>query len=100
MLEGYAPEVDMELDPDIREAVLILRRDGIETFESCQGGPGHACPEPMIRFHGNAYEGFRAFTIAKNHGLNVLAVAYEYTESEGWLQGPYWKMVLRNTNRE
>lgn len=98
-LEEHAPTVDMELDPGIRQAVLLLRSQGIATFESCEGGHGHACPEPMIRFHGNSYEGFKAFAIAKNHGLNVLSIAYEYSESNGWLEGPYWKMTLRNTAR-
>lgn len=96
-LEHFAPAVDMELDPGIREAVLILRRGGIDTFESCEGGLGHACPEPIIRFHGDQWEGFKAFAIAKAHGLNVLSIAYEYKESNGWLEGPWWKMTFRST---
>ena len=40
------------LDDGIREAVRILAEAGIETFESCQGGDGHAYSEPTIRFHG------------------------------------------------
>lgn len=86
----------MEIDPLIQRAVGILQGGGIETFESCQGGDGHACPEPVIRFHGNAFEGFKAYTIAKNHGLDVLSLAYEYSECEGWLQGPYWKLTFRS----
>ena len=86
----------LDLDPGIKDAVLILKEGGIETFESCQGGRGHACPEPTIRFFGNAFEGFKAFAIAKNHGLNVLSVSYEYSEVEGWLAGPYWRMTFRH----
>lgn len=99
-ISHYEPVVDMPLDAGIREAVLILRSGGIETFESCEGGAGHACPEPMIRFHGNPFEGFKAYTIAKNHGLNVLTVSYEYSECDGWLEGPSWKMIFRNTTRK
>ncbi|KKL60024.1 hypothetical protein LCGC14_2209410, partial [marine sediment metagenome] len=51
-LEKFAPEVDFPIDPGIRYAVLVLRAGGIETFESCEGGPGHASPDPTIRFHG------------------------------------------------
>ena len=94
-LESFSPATDMELDAGIRRAVLILRSEGIETFESCEGGSGHACPEPLIRFHGNAFEGMKAYSIAKNHGLPVLSIAYEYSESDGWLQGPYWKITFR-----
>lgn len=99
-LERFAPDVDMEIDPDIREAVLILRSHGVQTTESCQGGPGHACPEPVIYFAGNLYEGYRTYAIAKNYGLNVLSIAYECGESDGWLESPRWKMTFRDTNRK
>ena len=33
-LDAFAPEVDLPLDDGIKRAVLILRRAGIETFES------------------------------------------------------------------
>lgn len=87
--------LDMPLDQGIEKAVRILNDHGVETFESCEGGPGHACPEPMVRFNGNAFEGFKAYAVAKDFGLDVLSLAYEYSESEGWLQGPYWKMTFR-----
>lgn len=59
-LEQFAPATDLELDAGIRRAVLVLRSAGIETFESCQGGPGHAFPDPTVKFHGSAWEGYRA----------------------------------------
>ena len=31
---------------------MILRENGVETVESCQGGAGHAFPEPTIKFSG------------------------------------------------
>jgi hypothetical protein len=40
------------LDAGIRKAVECLQAEGIETFESCEGGPGHSFPEPTIRFYG------------------------------------------------
>ena len=42
----------LALDEGIREAVAVLVANGVETFESCEGGPGHAFPEPTIRFEG------------------------------------------------
>jgi hypothetical protein len=62
------------LDPGISEAVTILRAAGVETFESCQGGQGHAYPEPTVRFHGERPEGFRALGVALQNGLRVAAL--------------------------
>jgi hypothetical protein len=45
------------LDPGIRDVVAALDAEGIETFESCEGGDGHAFSEPTVRFHGEAGEG-------------------------------------------
>jgi hypothetical protein len=96
-LEAFMPVTDLPIDPGIRRHVLILRAAGVETFESCQGGPGHACLEPTVKFHGNAYEGFRAFSIAMNHGLPVLNLRRVYDVNEGWLQGPWWEITFRTT---
>jgi hypothetical protein len=41
-----------ELDPGIAPYVDALRAEGVETFESCEGGDGHAYPEPTVRFAG------------------------------------------------
>lgn len=46
--DDYARTVggEMPLDRGIVDAVKMLRDYGIETFESCDGSPGHAMPEP------------------------------------------------------
>jgi len=98
-LEAYEPATDLPLDPGIREYVLVLRSGGIETFESCEGGSGHAFPEPTIRFHGGIGEGFKAFGIAKDYGLPVLNVRLSYTVIDGVLTGPWWEMVFSTTGR-
>jgi hypothetical protein len=59
------------LDKGVREAVLALQAAGIETFESCEGGDGHAFLEPTIRFHGHKSEGFRALAAALEAGLRA-----------------------------
>jgi hypothetical protein len=64
---------DPPLDPGIAHAVHVLREAAIETFESCEGGPGHAYPEPTVRFHGNTAEGFRALAAAFQADLPVPA---------------------------
>jgi hypothetical protein len=39
---------DPPLDPGIEAYVRALVDEGVETSESCEGGPGHAYPEPTI----------------------------------------------------
>lgn len=84
------------LDTGIREAVLILRAGGVETFESCEGGSGHACSEPIVRFHGDAWAGYRAFAVAMEHGLPVFELRRVHDVYDGQLNGPSWAMVFRS----
>jgi hypothetical protein len=51
---------DPSLDAGIYDAVEVLRESDVETFESCEGGSGHAYPEPTVRLHGDQAEGLRA----------------------------------------
>lgn len=85
---------DPPLDLGIREIVETLSRENVETFESCQGGDGHAYPEPTVRFHGNRAEGFRAFSVAIQSGLSVSALRRIYTVQDGELEGPWWEMTF------
>jgi hypothetical protein len=52
-LDFIRPEqVEIEgLDPGIADAVHLLRRHGIPTFASCEGGEGHSFQHPVIRIH-------------------------------------------------
>lgn len=93
-LEAYAPAVDLPLDAGIRRAVLILRQAGIETFESCEGGEGHAFAEPTIKFHGNAWAGYKAFAVAMEHGLPAARIQYVWHEVDKQLAGPWWEIVF------
>ncbi len=94
-LEAFEPEVDSPLDPGIRHAVLVLRRGGVETFESCEGGPGHSYPEPTVRFYGSAWAGYHAFAVAMEHGLSVSMLQHFYDCNDGQLAGPWWALVFR-----
>lgn len=94
-LDRFDPCPTMTLDPGIRYYVLVLRSQGIETFESCEGGEGHAFLEPTVRFHGNAFEGYRAFTAAMNFGLPVYSLRRFWSVEDGQLVGPQWEMTFR-----
>lgn len=89
-----ACEVSPPLDAGIRPFVDVLNSGGIETFESCQGGSGHAYPEPTIRFYGGREEGFRALAVALRSGLPVLAVRRSWPIQDGEPTGPYWEMTF------
>jgi hypothetical protein len=88
------PATERELDPGIRDHVAILRAAGIETFESCQGGEGHAFHEPTVRFHGDASEGFRALAVALRHSLKVSELRRYYSIQDGEPHGPHWEMTF------
>ena len=90
-------EFEPPLDAGIERVVLILREQGIETFESCEGGVGHAFPVPTVRFHGEHSEGFRAFAIAQCHALPVSELRRVWDVIAGEPEGPHWEMTFRWT---
>ena len=82
------------LDEGILPVVRVLMQNGVETFESCEGGEGHAFHEPTVRFHGNHAEGFRALAIALQHGLRVCELRRYYSIEDGEPVGPHWEMTF------
>lgn len=82
------------LDRGIEKEVLTLIKAGIETFESCEGGVGHAYREPTIRFYGDRSEGFRALSIAMQNGLHVKSISRIWPIVEGEPTGPWWEMIF------
>lgn len=91
-----SPPVPGRYDRGIKRAVECLRANGVETFESCEGGPGHAYPEPTVRFHGTPEAGWRAMSVCLAHGLPVseLRRVWDVLNS-GEPTGPYWEVVFR-----
>lgn len=87
-------EFSPPLDPGIDREVQTLLDNHIDTFESCEGGPGHAYFEPTVRFHGDQFEGFKAFTIAMQNGLKPTKLSRIWMIIEGELVGPYWEMTF------
>jgi hypothetical protein len=89
------PPVPGKLDRGIKKVVELLQARGIETFESCEGGPGHAYPEPTIRFHGTLEAGWRAVAACLAHGLPVSELRRTWSVNSGEPTGPYWEVVFR-----
>lgn len=71
-----------QLDPGIEDAVYLLTDHGFETFESCEGGPGHCFPEPTVRFYGDEYDAIRAYDICVAHGMLVNCVRRVFQKSD------------------
>src|SRR5438309_9858805 len=82
------------IDKGIAREVRVLWENGINTFESCEGGPGHAYPEPTVCFYGQQSEGFRALAIALQHGLRVSELRRYYSIEDGEPVGPRWAMTF------
>lgn len=87
------------MDRAISYAVKVLRDAGVETCESCEGGDGHAFPEPTIRFHGRKGEGFRALACALAHGLPISELRRTWPIVDGEPQGPVWEMTFAPRER-
>jgi hypothetical protein len=87
----------LPLDRGIRRAVEVLQAAGVETFESCQGGDGHAYPEPTVRFHGHREPGFRALAAAIEVGLPVVALRRTWPMVDGEPTGPWWELTFTPT---
>lgn len=93
-MSTYVAAEDRQLDKGIKPFVMLLRNAGIETFESCQGGVGHAYPEPTIRFHGDRSEGLRALATAMQSGLPAAELRRVWPINDGEPTGPWWEIVF------
>ncbi len=91
------PGYDPPLDHGIEAAVEALRRAGVETFESCQGGRAHAYTEPTVRFHGDRAEGFRALAAAISAGLPVEDLRRVWPILDNEPTGPWWELTFAPT---
>ena len=82
------------LDEGIRDIVITLIANGIETFESCEGGDGHSFPWPTVRFEGATSEGLRALSVALENGLRVDNLRRTWGVVDGVIHGPWWEMTF------
>ena len=88
-----------DVDEGIKEIVLALRKYGVETIESCQGGEGHTFPEPTVRFAGGKAEGYRALSTALQSGLNVAELRRVWPILDMEPTGPHCSK-LRGSSRD
>ena len=95
----WADDFDPPLDKGIANIVVLLRASGIETYESCEGGSGHAYPVPTVRFHGVHSEGFRALSVALQHGLHVSELRRLWSIIDGEPDGPTWELTFYVPNK-
>jgi hypothetical protein len=80
----------------VRKTVERLRKAGVETYESCEGGAGHAYPEPTIAFRGGPEAGWRALSLCLAWRLPVESLRREWDVLDrNEPTGPYWKIVFR-----
>jgi hypothetical protein len=94
-LDGLSRFVDgCGLDSGIEHYVAILRSQGIETCQSCEGGPGHAYLEPTVDFLGGKAEGPRAVAAALAYGLPVSELRRLWHVVDGEIEGPIWSMTF------
>ncbi len=104
--DGYAMSTSLDelaagicpsdpIDRGIVRAVTILNEAGIGTFESCEGGEGHASPVPMVRFYGSVGAGWSALAVCMDHDLPVSELARSWDFDSGEPSGPYWKIVFQ-----
>jgi hypothetical protein len=91
---GQERYFDPPLDDGIREIVLTLIANGIETFESCEGGMGHAFSEPTVKFEGGTAQGLKALAIAMENGLPVYRLRHAWGVVDGSIHGPWWEMTF------
>jgi len=94
MIEQFMNNYDPPLDPGIASAVRVLSDAGVETFESCQGGTGHAYPDPTVRFHGDQAEGFKALAVAIQGGLQVAELRRVWPLQDNEPTGPWWELTF------
>lgn len=86
---------ELPLDDGIAQYVAVLRAGGVETFDSCQGGPGHALPEPTVIFHGDRAAGWHALAVAQECDLPVLELRRAWPLIDNEPTGPYWQLTFR-----
>ena len=88
-------------DPGIQRAVDLLRRAGINTCQSCEGGPDHSSADPYVHFFGEAGEGWRAVAVVTPHrwqeriGLVPVSLSRSWNIQNGEPEGPFWELTFR-----
>ena len=83
------------LDDGVAHYVNVLREGGIETCQSCEGGPGHCYEVPTVDFRGDCAEGPRAVGVALQRGLPVAELRRVWSIWNNEMDGPIWSMTFK-----
>jgi len=85
-----------KIDLGVRKAVKTLQDAGIETFESCEGGRGHAYHAPTVAFYGTPEAGWRAVAVCLSYGLPIRSLQRVWSIDDGnEPTGPHWEIVFK-----
>ena len=88
--------IERGVDKGIGLAVGILLRNGVETFESCEGGTDHAFTQPTIRFYISSPGSiWKAVEILIQHGLPIYEVRITWDILDGLPTGPHGEVTFR-----
>ena len=94
---NWGVPVDVDgLDVGIRRAVVVLHDAGLNTFESCEGGEGHAYTEPTVRFYGAVCEGWTGLGALASYGLPIKRLSRTWVMEDGEPAGPFWEVTFRS----
>lgn len=74
-------------------------QNGIRTYESCEGGPGHAYPEPTVCFHAQFGKALTALGMCIDWGLPVKELRHVWRvdfppDGDHKLGAPTWMLVF------
>jgi len=86
-----------DLDQGIIAAVHALADYGVETFSSCQAGPGHGAMMPEVLFRGGEHAGLWAVWLLETQGFKVQSLARYWDLDHGLPREPFWQVWLRTT---
>lgn len=77
------------LDRGIIRPVRILKEDGVETCQSCEGGDGHCYEYPSVDILGQPW---RALDLCNTYGLPVHTVSHQFSIREGEPVENVWRL--------
>lgn len=82
----------LELDEEIRDVVMILRRHGFHTFTSCSGKADHGFAYPMVRMTDTNVEALT--NVLVNNGYTGFYIKkYYYTDNSfAFLEIEFWSL--------
>lgn len=88
-----------KIDAGIMLALHALADREIDTFSSCQGGPGHDGYQgmPTILFHGGESAGLWAVWLLECQGFRVQTLTRHWDLDHKPPREPFWQVTLRTT---